>query len=56
MVDTNVLSAVASTRAKAAPAVADWMDRNSEHLFLSVVTVAEIDDGIAKALREGSSR
>ena len=32
------------------------MDRNSEHLFLSVVTVAEIEDGIAKARREGASR
>ena len=32
------------------------MDRNSERLFLSVVTVGEIEDGIAKARREGASR
>jgi predicted nucleic acid-binding protein len=56
LVDTNVLSAGAPTKARAAPALADWMDRNSEHLFLSVVTVAEIEDGIAKARREGASR
>ena len=56
LVDTNVLSAGAPTKARAAPALMDWMDRNSEHLFLSVVTVAEIGDGIAKARREGSSR
>ena len=30
------------------------MDRNSERLFLSTVTVAEIEDGIAKARREGA--
>ena len=32
------------------------MDRNSELLFLSVVTVAEVQDGIAKARREGATR
>jgi len=56
LVDTNVLSAGAPTKARSAPALADWMDWNSEGLFLSVVTVAEIEDGIAKARREGASR
>jgi predicted nucleic acid-binding protein len=56
LVDTNVLSAGAPTKARAAPDLVDWMDRNSGHLFLSVVTVAEIEDGIAKARREGASR
>jgi hypothetical protein len=32
------------------------MDRNSERLYISVVTVAEIEDGIAKSRREGASR
>lgn len=32
------------------------MDANSAKLFLSVVTVAEIEDGIAKANREGATR
>ena len=32
------------------------MDRNSADLFLSVVTVAEIEDGVAKCRREGASR
>lgn len=32
------------------------MDRNSVGLVLSVVTVAEITDGIAKARREGATR
>ena len=32
------------------------MDRNSDRLYLSVVTVAEVEDGISKAAREGASR
>ena len=56
LVDTNVLSAGAPTKARSSPALADWMDRNSKGLFLSVVTVAEIEDGIAKARREGAPR
>jgi predicted nucleic acid-binding protein len=32
------------------------MDRNSDRLFLSTITVAEITDGIAKARREGARR
>lgn len=32
------------------------MDRNSAGLFLSVITVAEIEDGIAKARRQGATR
>ena len=30
------------------------MDQNSDRLFLSTVTVAEIEDGIAKARRQGA--
>ena len=32
------------------------MDNNSARLFLSVVTIAEIEDGIAKLEREGARR
>ena len=32
------------------------MDAHSTELFLSVVTIAEIDEGIAKAQREGATR
>ncbi|MHB1302613.1 MAG: PIN domain-containing protein [Acidiphilium sp.] len=55
LVDTNVISS--RTPARVAPAeMAVWMDTNSAKLFLSVVTVAEIEDGIAKARREGATR
>lgn len=56
LVDTNVLSAGAPTQAQPRSALAHWMDRNSGRLALSVITVAEVEDGIAKARREGASR
>jgi predicted nucleic acid-binding protein len=56
LVDTNVLSAGAPTKAVPAADLIIWMDRNSANLHLSVVTIAEIEDGIAKSRREGASR
>ncbi|MDP4022938.1 type II toxin-antitoxin system VapC family toxin [Methylobacterium sp. NEAU 140] len=56
LVDTNVLSAGAPTKAVPAADLIAWMDRNSARLRLSVITVAEIEDGIAKSRREGATR
>lgn len=56
LVDTNVISAGAPTKFTASHDLLAWMDRNSEKLFLSVVTIAEITDGIAKSRREGAIR
>jgi toxin FitB len=55
LVDTNVISAAAPSRPLHATLVA-WMDAHSDILFLSAVTVAEIEDGIAKLRREGATR
>jgi predicted nucleic acid-binding protein len=55
LVDTNVVSAAAPSR-PASPALIEWMDAQSASLFLSAVTVAEIEDGIAKLRREGATR
>ncbi|MDE8345362.1 MAG: type II toxin-antitoxin system VapC family toxin [Acidocella sp.] len=55
LVDTNVISARAPSRVPSADLIA-WMDAHSADLFLSAVTIAEIEDGIAKAKREGASR
>jgi hypothetical protein len=55
LVDTNVISATARSRTVAL-AFLEWMDTHSASLFLSTVTVAEIEDGIAKLLREGARR
>jgi predicted nucleic acid-binding protein len=55
LVDTNIISSVAPAR-PAPSALVEWMDTHSASLFLSVVTVAEIEDGIAKLMREGVTR
>lgn len=56
LVDTNVLSAGAPTKAAPAHDLIGWMERRSASLHLSVVTIAEIEDGIAKSRREGATR
>lgn len=56
LVDTNVLSAGAPTKAQPSPDLVGWMERNSKRLYLSVITVAEVEDGIAKARRERAHR
>jgi hypothetical protein len=56
LVDTNVISAGAPTKAVAMAELIKWMDEHSTKLYLSVVTVAEIEDGIAKARRERARR
>jgi toxin FitB len=55
LVDTNVISAAAPSR-PAPPALVEWMDAHSAALFISAVTVAEIEDGIAKLRRERAVR
>jgi predicted nucleic acid-binding protein len=54
LADTNVISAGAPSR-PISDLVA-WMDQHSASLYLSTVTVAEIEDGIAKAKREKTTR
>jgi predicted nucleic acid-binding protein len=56
LVDTNVISAAAPTKAVTRPELIQWMDAHSTDLFLSAVTIAEIADGIAKARRESVER
>jgi len=56
LVDTNVLSAGAPTKAVPDPALPAWMEQHSGALFLSVITVAEVQGGIAKAVRQGAFR
>jgi toxin FitB len=55
LVDTNVISTAAPSR-PVPSALVDWMDLHSASLFLSAVTVAEIEDGISKLRREGATR
>ena len=55
LVDTNVISASAPSRSTALAALANWLDRNSDHLYLSTITIAEIQSGIAKLRRTGAA-
>ena len=56
LVDTNVISPTAPSVAVRRPELVEWIDSHSPDLFLSVVTIAEIADGNAKAKREGARR
>lgn len=56
LLDTDVISAGAPAKREGSPSLVLWMDQNSERLFISTITVAEIADGIAKARREGARR
>ena len=58
LIDTNVISALAPTRNIDAHTekLREAFARNSDDLYLSVVTAAEIHDGIAKLFRAGATR
>lgn len=58
LLDTSVLSHLAPTRrqTEADKAFAEWILSHSDELWLSVITAAEIEDGIAKARRTGATR
>ena len=57
LVDTNIISAAAAAPSRPVPrALVEWMDSHSDSLFLSAVTIAELEDGIAKSRREGATR
>src|SRR5258708_10586503 len=55
LVDTNIIAAAAPSR-PVPHALVEWMDMHSASLFLSAVTVAEIQEGVAKSRREGATR
>ncbi len=52
LVDTNIVSIAAPGREGHTVAVVQWMEQHSPTLHLSVITVAEIEAGIAKLHRE----
>jgi toxin FitB len=55
LLDTNIVSMLDPRRHAQAPALIDWLDRNGASLFLSVMTIVEIDAGILKLRREGKT-
>lgn len=56
LLDTNIVSADApAKRTIGVGTFAAWIRRNSDHLFIAAVTIAEIEAGIARAVRIGAT-
>ncbi len=47
VVDTDILSTTSPTTPSPIPGLSEWLVRNSEHLYLSVISLMEISYGIA---------
>ncbi len=56
LLDTNIVSLFDVRRQPNALALIDWMRRHDRDLFLSVITLFEIETGLLKLVREGRSR
>ena len=56
LLDTNVVSMLDPRRRQHAPALIEWMDRNGSALFLSVMTITELDAGVLKLRRQRKVR
>lgn len=54
--DTDALSAFAPHRARPNPVVVGWFERHKNGLYMSVVSVAEIQGGISKLRRDGATQ
>lgn len=54
LLDTNILSVGAPGARERPSAIIKWMDANSDELYLSTITLAEVCDGIAKMERTGA--
>jgi len=52
LLDTNIVSLFDQRRREQVTSLIDWMRRNDQFLFLSVVTLAEIEAGILKLRRD----
>jgi toxin FitB len=55
LLDTNIVSMLDPRRHVHAPALIEWLGRNGASLFLSVMTIAEMDAGALKLRREGKT-
>jgi len=56
LLDTNIVSADAPAKRQVGPeAFAAWVREHGDHLYISTVTVAEIEAGFARAVRIGAA-
>jgi predicted nucleic acid-binding protein len=56
LLDTNVVSMLDVRRHASVPDLIVWLERNGANLYLSVMTITEVDAGAHKLRREGKSR
>ena len=54
LLDTNVVSAFAPGRSTGSPQLAQWLEARSDLLFLSVISIVEVEAGICKLRRTGA--
>ena len=56
LLQTNIVSADAPATGRVGPeAFAAWVRENGDHLYISTVTIAEVEAGIARAVRIGAT-
>ena len=56
LLDTNIVSMLDPRRRVHATALIEWLERNGASLFLSVMTITEMDAGALKLRREGKTQ
>jgi toxin FitB len=52
LLDTNIVSMLDPRRHQQQPALIAWLDRNGARLYLSVMTITEMESGVLKLRRE----
>jgi toxin FitB len=55
LLDTNVVSMFDENRQRYEPKLIDWVRRNGSSLFISVMTISEMDKGVLKLRRNGKT-
>ena len=56
LLDTNIVSLLDARRHARAPELVAWMERNGAFLYLSAMSLAEMEAGILKLRRERKTR
>jgi predicted nucleic acid-binding protein len=55
LLDTNVVSTLAPKPREAHPELRDWIRSHHPDLFLSTITISELEAGVAKLVRQGAT-
>lgn len=56
LLDTNIVSLLDPRRHVHTPTLIDWLDRNGARLFLSVMTITEMEAGVFKLRRNANNK